>query len=573
VSSSALTKESQVQFSLLTADAAIRSGQFPSAGTPAGTLAVPAVDLRVHGALSVTVAGAAPRTGQETVFSRPVLTAPAFVKRDRTVLADAWLPEVVRLGALEARLGDGVIEKIVAKGLRNGRLPLRERRRLLSYPMVIRLVIAMTLLPGSSYAEAARVLAGLLADVPFTLDWHVPTGKSIGEWRPLIPAEIMQEVFWHAAGALTGDDEPSAVMVAGMPADAADGMLVNLADTKENRAYFGTTGTGDGSSPFPQLRIVALTARAGRAIRGAVLGTARDGEQTLLKTLVSEQPGLFAGRVTLFDRNFPGHDVILAILLAGGQVIARARGGITLPFPDTAGKGWLDDGSRASWLNAPSGKKGDRLPVRVAEHSVLVAGPDGEQASETCTLITTLLDEAAVPAGALRDAYPNRWTASETTFGENKATITGAGNRTSGPVLRSGSPQLVGQEAWAWLTSAQLVRAGEAATLRSEEAAARALRRKDARPVTADEESFTAAWHHAVRSLETTQVTATSSIAALAAAADSAARAHLHTLNLPGRDRHSPREQKARPKFPHTSATKQTATGKYQVIVYAPGRC
>jgi len=116
------------------------------------------------------------------------------------------------------------------------------------------------------------------------------------------------------------------------------------------------------------------------------------------------------------------------------------------------------------------------------------------------------------------------------------------------------------------------VRASEAATLRSEEAAARALRRMDARPVTADEESFTAAWRHAVRSMETSQVTATSSLAAIAAAADAAARAHLHTLNIPGRDRHSPRQQKARPKFPHTSATKQTLTGKYQVIAYAPGR-
>jgi hypothetical protein len=225
-----------------------------------------------------------------------------------------------------------------------------------------------------------------------------------------------------------------------------------------------------------------------------------------------------------------------------------------------------------SWLNAPSGKKEDRLPVRVAEHSALVAGPDGEEVSETCTLITTLLDEQAVPAGVLRDAYPNRWTASETTFGEDKATIAGAGNRTSGPVLRSGSPRLVEQEAWAWLTSTQLVRASETATLRSEEAAARALRRKDAKPVTADEESFTAAWHHAVRSMEATQVTAASSLAAIAAAHDSAARAHLHTLNIPGRDRHSPRKQKARPKFPHTSATKQTVTGKYQVVVYAPGR-
>src|ERR1700760_3790579 len=158
----------------------------------------------------------------------------------------------------------------------------------------------------------------------------------------------------------------------------------------------------------------------------------------------------------------------------------------------------------------------------------------------------------------------------ETTFGENKATIAGAGDRTSGPVLGPGRPQLVLQEAWAWLTAAQLVRASEAATLRSEAAAARALRRQDARQVTASEESFTAARHHAIRSMETTQVTATSSLQATAAAASAAARpprapppparaaarAHLHTLNIPGRERHSPRVQKARPKFGHTSATK-----------------
>jgi hypothetical protein len=520
----------------------------------------------------VTAAGTAPRTGEETGFFRPVLTAPAFVKRDGTVLADAWLPDLVRLGGLEAHLGDGVIEKITQKAVRDGRLPLRERRRLMSYPLAVRMVIAMTLLPASSYSDAMRTLAGLLADVPFTLDWHVPAGKTIGEWRLLIPPEILQQVFWHAAGPLIGDDEPSAVMLAGMPVSAADGMLVNLADTKENREYFGTTGTGDGSSPFPQIRIVALTARAGRAILGAAMGKASEGEQALLKILAAEQPGLFSGRVTMFDRNFPGYDLITAILLAGGHVIARVKGGITLPFPDTPDRGWLPDGSRVSWLNAPSGKKEDRLPVRVAEHSALVTGPDGEEVSETCTLIATLLDYRAVPAAALRDAYPERWSASETTFGENKATITGAGNRTSGPVLRSGSPQLVLQEAWAWLAAAQLVRAGEAATLRSEEAAARALRRTDAKPVTADEESFTAAWRHAVRSMETTQVTATSWLAAIAAAEDSAARAHLHSLNVPGRDRHSPRKQKARPKFPHTSSPKQTVTGKYQVIEYAPGR-
>jgi hypothetical protein len=97
-----------------------------------------------------------------------------------------------------------------------------------------------------------------------------------------------------------------------------------------------------------------------------------------------------------------------------------------------------------------------------------------------------------------------------------------------------------------------------AAALHSQAAAARALRRKDNAPVTADQESFTAARHHAIRSMAFSQVTASSSLDALAAAADAAARAALHTLNVPGRERHSQRAQKARPKFPHASGTKQT---------------
>jgi hypothetical protein len=82
-------------------------------------VAVPAAGRRVRGARSVTVAGAAPEPGQETVFAVLVLTTPVFVRRDGTVQADAWLPDLVRLGILETHLGDGVIEKIIAKGLRS----------------------------------------------------------------------------------------------------------------------------------------------------------------------------------------------------------------------------------------------------------------------------------------------------------------------------------------------------------------------------------------------------------------------------------------------------------------------
>jgi hypothetical protein len=526
----------------------------------------------------VMAAGAAPSAGELAVFCRPVVTAPVVARRDGTVLADAWLPDLVRLGELERHLGDGVIEAIVDAALGAGRLKPRQRRRIMSYPLVIRLMLAMALMPDASYCESLARLAGLLADIPFTRDWHVPTEKVITQWRLPVPAGLMEDLFWQAAGPLIADDEPSAVLLAGMMVLAADGMLVNLADTPANRAAFGCTGTaadeGEGAAPFPQARIVALTARAGRAMLGAVTGRARAGEQTLLRRLVKRRPDLFAGRVTCFDRNFPGYDLITAILDAGGHVIARVKEGISLDFEDGPDRGWLPDGSRLTWLNAPSGKKEDRLPVRAAEHNaVLPSGGGTGEVSQTCTVITTLLDHQAAPADQVRETYLTRWSASETTFGEDKTTITGAGSRTSGPVLRSGSPRLVIQEAWAWLTATQLVRASAAAALRSEHAAARALRRRGQAPVTADEESFTASRHHMIRSMTSAQVTATSSLEALAAAADAAARAALHTLNVPGRQRHSARAQKARPKFPHATATKMTVTGKPRVTVFAPGFC
>jgi hypothetical protein len=560
-----------VQSCLSSTDAAIVSGESLVPGTPAGTLVVRSGDLRVHGE-TVAVGGRVPSSGDPAVFFRPVLSAPAVVRRDGTVLADAWLPDLVRLGELEAHLGDRVIEDLVAAALAEGRLPKRTRRRIMSFPLVIRLMIAMGLMPDASYCEVLSRLAGLLADIAFTREWHVPTGKVVTDWRLPVPPSLMEALFWQAAGPLVSDGAASAVTLAGMPVAGADGMLVNLADTPANRAFFGTTGTADGSSPFPQLRVVALIARAGRAMLGAVLGQACAGEQTLLKRLVKRRPELFAGLVVCFDRNFPGHDLVTAILDAGGHVIARVKEGIALPLAGGPGRGWLPDGSRMTWLNAPSGRKAGRLPVRAAEHNAAFPAGDGkERISETCTVITTLLDHEAAPAGQVREAYLTRWSSCETTFGEDKATITGAGNRTSGPVLRSGRPRLVIQEAWAWLAGTQLTRASAAAALAGEYAGARAQRRRDTRPVTADEESFTPAWRHAVRSMETSQVTATSSLQALAAAGESAARSCLHTLNIPGRQRHSERKQKARPKFAHTVATKQTFTGKPQVTVFAPG--
>src|ERR1039457_5986805 len=105
---------------------------------------------------------------------------------------------------------------------------------------------------------------------------------------------------------------------------------------------------------------------------GAAMDACCDGEQPLIARLVAGHPGLFAGRVFVVDRNFLGHELATAILDAGGHLVMRVKQGISLP---AVPGGWLSDGSRMSYLNAPGRRAADRLPVRGVEDHV--PGPAG----------------------------------------------------------------------------------------------------------------------------------------------------------------------------------------------------
>ena len=242
------------------------------------------------GAVVAAPAGAGVAAGTLVTFCHPVVSVPAVVCRGGTVRAGGWLPDFVRLGELERHIGDEVIEAIAARAVASGRVPAPQRRRLMSLPLVMRLTVAMTLMPGSGYAQVARQLAGHLADVPSARDWHVPTSKVFTGWRDMACPSPMEDLFWQVAGPLVADDAPSAALLAGMPVCGIDGMVVNVADTPHNRAAFGCAGTktkkGYGEAPFPQVQAVVVTARAARATLGAIMGAARAGEQALLARLI-----------------------------------------------------------------------------------------------------------------------------------------------------------------------------------------------------------------------------------------------------------------------------------------------
>ena len=68
--------------------------------------------------------------------------------------------------------------------------------------MVIRLLVAMALMPDASYFQTLARLAGLLADIPFAREWHVPAEKVVTAWPVLVSADLTEALFWRAAGPL-----------------------------------------------------------------------------------------------------------------------------------------------------------------------------------------------------------------------------------------------------------------------------------------------------------------------------------------------------------------------------------
>jgi len=111
-----------------------------------------------------------------------------------------------------------VIEEIVAAALERGRLKKRQRRRLMSYPLVIRLMIAMTLDAGRVVlrvaGEAGRAARGHPVRPGMAYSHGESPSRTGGSW---CPADLLEALFWQAAGPLVSDDEPSAVLLPGWP--------------------------------------------------------------------------------------------------------------------------------------------------------------------------------------------------------------------------------------------------------------------------------------------------------------------------------------------------------------------
>jgi hypothetical protein len=297
----------------------------------AGVIAVRVADLAPpsrrglgrDGRTALVAAGAGRiRSGDLVVWLKPMAVAPAVVRRDGRVQAAGHPADHARLGVAEERLDElcgipGVIDQVARSAVLRGRVK-GAARRAMSPALAIRFTVLMALIPDADYPAVMEALLGDLVLVPWQRPCRVPTAAVACIWREALgpaPLERLRDLALAGVDGEHRSHDYRAVTVGDLEAGSIDGSLIRVPDTPANRGAFGSAGTADDSSPFPQLRELRISAASTRATFGVTTGPAGAGggrdkgeaEQVLLDKALKDYRYLFTPwRLWVMDRNFPG---------------------------------------------------------------------------------------------------------------------------------------------------------------------------------------------------------------------------------------------------------------------------
>ena len=337
------------------------------------------------------------------------------------VFAPGHLGELTQFAPFE--LVDDILEqtRVVQRRLRD--LPSR---------VGVYFVLALGLFPGLGYARVwAKLTAGLEG-----VGVARPSEKALRDLRRRLGPAPLKALFEVVAGPLAW---PCALGVrfGGLRTVAFDGCSsLRVPDTARNRAWPGRIRHKPGFAGYPLLHLMTLAETGTRGLLGAVIGTARDGDEPAAARRLLHL--LDPGMLVLADRAYDQAAFLAELAATGAQFLVR---GTASRSPAVLAR--LPDGSYLS--------RAGQLDVRIIEADVTVAGADGSQLRQRYRLITTLADYRRYPAHRLVQLYHERWEI-ESAYYALRHTLLG------GRVLRSGDRPGLEQETWALLTVYQLLR-------------------------------------------------------------------------------------------------------------------
>ncbi|MGH3972590.1 MAG: IS4 family transposase [Pseudonocardiaceae bacterium] len=363
------------------------------------------------------------------------------------------LTDHVALGVLSSVIHRDIIDDVIREsGKREARL------RLLPAHVVVYYVLALNLFFGQAYEEVMRQLVNGLRFLGNWRDhWTVPSTSAISQARTRLGEAPLKLLFQRIAVPMARPGTRGA-WFHGLRLMAIDGLVLDVPATADNDKAFGRSGNDTATSPFPQVRLVALGECGTHAVVDAALGGIGTGEQTLADELITR---LRPGALVLADRNFYSYQAWQRARETGAALLWRVSATLTLPV-----LAWLPDGSYRSVVINPKirGRRRESLlataeaghdldpaqamRVRVVEYRI----EDRTGSGELFCLITNLLAPEFAPAVELAQAYGQRWEI-ELSFDEIETHQTGQTR-----VLRSKTPELVKQEIWSLLLTHYAIR-------------------------------------------------------------------------------------------------------------------
>jgi len=325
--------------------------------------------------------------------------------------------------------------------------------------VMVYFAMALALFADDDYEEVAARLSETLRGWDCWDDaWEVPTSGGITQARQRLGCEPLAELFSQVAVPVA-EELTRGAFLGPWRLMAIDGFGWDAPATEANIAAFGFAGASAGDpekAAFPKARVVTISECASHAVVDARIGGMAGkgaGEQSLARPMLRR---LEEDWLLIADRNFYGWDDWCAAADTGAALLWRVKADLRLPV-----LGLLPDGSCRSVLVSPkvkgkarqqlagAARRGEDLDegkaryVRVIEYEVPDREGDGK--GELIALITTITDPRQAPAGALAQAYHQRWE-HETGNRQLKTYLRGPGR-----VLRSQFPDMVRQEIYGYL--------------------------------------------------------------------------------------------------------------------------
>ena len=319
------------------------------------------------------------------------------------------------------------------------------RRRKITPVVTVLHMIVSALWPEESFNACWQVLWDTLVSWFPQFQGQSPSRRRVAEARSRLPVALWRGLFEKIAQ--QGQQRSQGYDAwNGHRVDLVDGTCVSMMRTPELVEAFGVNKGHHGRGRYPLARLVTLCLAGTRTILDYALGGYRQGELSLLLSLLGS---LRPGDLLLGDRHFAGAPFYVYYRHHGLEFLTRAHQCLKIARVKRVLRYTSEDFLGRLTINKLHRRRDPSLPTHV-DVRFLKAVFRIRGRRQTVWFTTSLLDPVRYPAEQIIALYTRRWRI-ETLFREVKITL-------SADVLRSQSPDGIRKEIVARLTALNVVR-------------------------------------------------------------------------------------------------------------------